>query len=225
MKNTKKMLLLLTMIIAICAVGCAKDEKKNGDSTKAQKTNNSQEKQDESKPVDYKGKTLADVIGDGYYFRGCMSSNNVTILSVTSKTNSAPEVTELMENIKGKTVAQMVDEYDISINHRGDSDENSFTASIGGVEIEFQLDNGVETTKKYEEDVFFDLEEADEVQEDVLNNIKVTEITYTIKLDEESNKLLNEHGDMDMDYIKDNADKMVISDMYIEIEPEVIMVN
>ena len=62
------------------------------------------------------------------------------------------------------------------------------------------------------------MEEAEEIQSDILENIKITDLSFDVKLDDASNQMLGEAEDCDTDYIKENANVLVVDELSYTIK-------
>ena len=105
--------------------------------------------------------------------------------------------------------------FSISLFKWGDNFENHrFSSYLGTVEIQYDIDNGIRADKLHDNESFFDLEEAEEVQNDVLKNIKLLGIEFYADIDSESNKKLNEKDDLSMDDVRNMAGEIVLTKVY-----------
>lgn len=162
-------------------------------------------------------KTLDEAIDAGYDLSGYASIGDTTQLFLQSS-KIDDNVTELKKSIEGMTVSELVDKYDVSIGYSGFNGEYIFTIDIGSVCFSFDLENGVKALEAHEDESFFDLEEADEIQNDKLKNISVEYINITADLDDTSNKKVSELEDIDTDIIESMKDEIVISKAYYTVE-------
>ncbi len=217
----KKLLLMLIIAMMLGVVGCSdKDEAKEDKSGKETLAPATQAPQETAQPQgDSQGaKTLGDLFAEGYDFRGYSKSQGNYTLHVEAPAVDE-EMAKLAQNLEGKTVAELRDEYDMTISYSSFGDEYEFSTTIGTITYEFEIEHGVEALKENEDEVFYDLEEDDAVQDDKLKNVKVIKVAYNVTLDAESEALLNSDEDNDdMDYIEDNADKLVIKELKCELE-------
>ena len=127
-------------------------------------------------------------------------------------------VDELVESVEGKTVAELVEEYDISIGYMGFNGQYTFTADIGSVSISFDLENGEKALQAHDGESFFDLEEADEVQNDKLQNVTVDYITLTGEMDDATTEKLSKLDDYDSETLEEMSDEIVLSMVYYTFE-------
>lgn len=164
------------------------------------------------------GKTLAELVENGYDINGYFSFGDSITVNVSNKDFTNDAITSMIDSLNGKTVKELVEEYDISIGYMGVNDDYLFTSYIGSVEIQFDIENGAKAIKAHEEETFFNLEEAEEIQSDILENIKITNLSFDVKLDDASNQMLSEAEDCDTDYIKENANVLVVDELSYTIK-------
>lgn len=212
---------VLTLTLLICMVGCSSD-KDNKDKSKENPTTTTPTADNTSGDglvtvESLAGKTLQEAIDAGYSYGGYSSMGSDIELMLIS-TESSPEAEQLLSQIKDKTVAELVAEYDISLGYSGWEDEYTFSTSIGSVNFEFELENGVAALKAHDSESFFDLEKAEEVQNDKLNNIKITYTYLTATLDTESDKKLKDLEDFDSDVVEEMASELVIRNAFFTVK-------
>lgn len=164
------------------------------------------------------GKTLAELVENGYDINGYFSFGDSITVNVSNKDFTNDAITSMIDSLNGKTVKELVEEYDVSIGYMGVNDDYLFTSYIGSVEIQFDIENGAKAIKAHEEETFFNLEEAEEIQSDILENIKITNLSFDVKLDDASNQMLSEAEDCDTDYIKENANVLVVDELSYTIK-------
>ncbi len=164
------------------------------------------------------GKTLAELVENGYDINGYFSFGDSITVNVSNKDFTDDAITSMIDSLNGKTVKELVEEYDVSIGYMGVNDDYLFTSYIGSVGIQFDVENGAKAIKAHEEETFFDLEEAEEIQSDILENIKITDLSFDVKLDDASNQMLSEAEDCDTDYIKENANVLVVNELSYKIK-------
>jgi hypothetical protein len=164
------------------------------------------------------GKTLAELVENGYDINGYFSFGDSITVNVSNKDFTDDAITSMIDSLNGKTVKELVEEYDVSIGYMGFNDDYLFTSYIGSVGIQFDIENGAKAIKAHEEETFFDLEEAEEIQSDILENIKITDLSFDVKLDDASNQMLSEAEDCDTDYIKENANVLVVDELSYTIK-------
>lgn len=195
--------LALVMIVSIVGCGIAGDI--------AMKSNG------EVVIEDMNGKTLQDAINSGYNFYGYHCSDGQYQLNLY-RTTGDEHTEKLISDIQGKTVAQMRKKYSgfsINLFKWGDNFENHrFSSYLGTVEIQYDIDNGIRADKLHDNESFFDLEEAEEVQNDVLKNIKLLGIEFYADIDSESNKKLNEKDELSVDDVRNMAGEIVLTKVY-----------
>lgn len=160
------------------------------------------------------GKTLADVMDAGYDVNGYMRYSDEVFVYADSADYTDDTITALVNSLTGKTVKEMVDEYDISIGYFGFNGEYEFFSTIGSIDVAYDLAHGAEAIANHEDETFFDLEEAEEIQSDVLENIRLSDVTFSIEFDDASRGKLLAAEDLDTTYIKSIADELIVGEMY-----------
>ncbi len=160
------------------------------------------------------GMTLSEVIDAGYDVNGYIRYSDVFLVYADSVTYTDDTITTLVDSLTGKTVREMVDEYDISIGYFGFGGEYTFFSSIGSVDVSYELAHGAEAIRNHEDESFYDLEDAEEIQSDVLENIEMSDVTFSIELDDASLQKILAADDIDVTYIRSIADELIISEMY-----------
>ena len=221
---------LLTIFVAVGLIAsmtaCGKDAKEEvtaQNTTQNVTQNNDNENTSESKDDgeividEFSGKTLAEIMEVGYEYTGYASMNGS--MQVYLDSDKADEnVEELKNNIAGLTVAELVDKYDISFGYDGFNGEYIFIAYIGSVAFTCDLENGKKALQAHEDESFFDLEEAEEIQNDKLENIALEVISYTADLDDASAKKLSELDDIDEDVLEEMGEDIVVSKLYYTVD-------
>ena len=202
------------MVMMFSIVGCSGKDEAEG--TKAPTTVAPQAT--EATSDDGEPKTLGDLFAKGYFFRGYSNSTMGYTFYFEAPAVEA-DMAKLAENLEGKTVAQLRDEYDMTISHSRRDDVYTFTTTIGTITYQFEIEHGVEAMIANEEESFYDLEEDDAVQNDKFENVKVVKVSYTVTLDEAAEAFLNaDEESVDMGFIEDNADRLGILEMKCELE-------
>lgn len=212
----KLMVLFLAIGLITSMTACSSDEKETENSKKKPIEIDSEE----SEAIiieELSGKTLAEVMEKGYDFNGYASMFGKTELYFQSE-ETVDGVDELVESVEGKTVAELVEEYDISIGYMGFNGQYTFTADIGSVSISFDLENGEKALQAHDDESFFDLEEADEVQNDKLQNVTVDYITLTGEMDDATTEKLSKLDDYDSETLEEMSDEIVLSMVYYTFE-------
>jgi len=235
----KLLIMLLTMLMMVSVVACSSkedDKEKTEDTTKATSGNKETEDKDDEKEdekddekddvvaedgeviiSELSSKTLQEAIDAGYDYSGYAAfGDDIELYLQTDKVDDSIE--KAKESIEGKTIAQLREEYDISLGYMGFNDEYTFSFEIGSVSYSFDLENGVEAIKAHEDEDFFDLEEAEELQNDVVLNLEVTYVNIYATLDAESIKKLNALDDFDREKIEDMAEELVLEKVYYTVE-------
>lgn len=212
----KLMALFLAVGVIASMTACGNDEKGTENSKK--KPNGVESVESEAILIEeLSGKTLAEVMEKGYDFSGYASMFGKTELYFNCE-ETFDDVDAFAKSIEGKTVAELVDEYDISIGYMGFNGQYTFTADIGSVSISFDLENGEKALKAHDDESFFDLEEADEVQNDKFENVTVDYITLKGEMDDATMDMLLKLDDYDRDTLEEMADEIVLSKVYYTFE-------
>ncbi len=163
------------------------------------------------------GKKLSELIDEGFHVYGYMTSSNKAIVYLENKDYEDDILTEFADSLNGKTVKELVDKYDISVGYFGFNGEYTFTSTIGTLTVDYDIEHGVEAIENHSDESFFDLEDAEEIQSDVLENVKLSRVSFELALDEASSKKLTDAEDLDVDYIEDIADELVVSEVYYKL--------
>ena len=211
---------LMTFFLAVGVIAsmtaCGNDEKGTENSKK--KPNGVESAESEAIIIEeLSGKTLAEVMEKGYDFNGYASMFGTTE-SYFSTDETYDDVDAFVASLEGKTVAELVEDYDISIGYMGFGDEYIFTANLGSVSISFDLENGAKALEAHDDESFFDLEEADEVQNDKLENVELEYMTLTGEMDDATLDMLSKLDDYDSDTLEEMADEIVLSKVYYSFE-------
>lgn len=237
----KKSLLtaIITCFILTSFVGCSdkSDGKKNDkSSSKAETTTVAEEESaaDESEEEEITedeeisdkkiviegmtGKKLSEIENEGYKVNGYSQSPDEFIIYLSNKEYKDDKSTEFLESLKGKTVKELIDKYDISVSYFGFGDEYTFSSYFGSLSVQYDIEHGKEAIDNHKDDDFFDLEDAEEIQSDVLENIELSDISFNLTLDDASFKKLSEVEDVDTDYIKSITDELIVNEIYYTFE-------
>ncbi len=225
----KKLLTIFVAVGLIASMTACGSEKKEETSSTPKATETTEENNinipNISIPVDdgdvvmeeYTGKTLGELIDNGYKYTGHASSDDHVEILLRGKV--ANETIEQLQNdIEGLTVAELVDEYDMTFGHSGVDGVYTFYMYIGSVEFSCDLENGVETLKAHDDEMLFDLEEADEVQDKVPENITFSSVSLNVEVDAASATKLLELEDIEKETILEMQDEIVLSKVYFEVE-------
>ena len=205
----KKLLtIILTIGLLISMTACGSETKKDNDTAIAA---------GEVVIDELTGKTLADIIDSGYKFTGYMTINDTIQLNLQSYTTDS-NIDELKKSIEDMTVSELINAYDVSIGYTGFNGEYIFSTNIGSVSFSFDLVNGVKALEAHEDEMFYDLEEAEEIQNDKLENLSIEYITLTVDLDKASNDKLIELDDLNTDIVEEMAKDIVCSKVYYTTE-------
>ena len=230
MKRVFTFLLVIVIIASMTACGSNAKEKNTEASTGANintevntetnnKNPNASETVEEGIIVieDLSGKTLDTVFESGYTYVGNSSSEkSVSIYFDSDDVND--NVEKFKNSIEDMTIGELVDKYNISIGYSGFDDEYIFYIYLGTITFSCNLENGAAAREAHKDDSFFDLEEAEEIQNDKLENLVVESIRFTAELDEASCKKLSEYEDVDKKLIKKMQDELVLSKFYYIIK-------
>lgn len=162
------------------------------------------------------GKTLAEAIAEGYNLDGyevAENTDDVYILNLAGATDDETE--KLKKSIEGITVAELIETYDVYIGYDYDLDNSYvFSIDIASVTFEFELENGAAAVENHADDPFLELNEAEEIQYDTLENVTVSKVCILAELDEESNNKLKQLEYVDTEIIESMTEEMVISRAY-----------
>ena len=221
---------LLTIFLAIGLIAsmtaCGNDTKEEAttkntteNTTQNNDNGNASESMDDGEVVieEYSGKTLAEIMEAGYEYTGYVSMNGAIQIYLDSD-KADENIEELKNSITGLTVAELVDKYDISFGYDGFNGEYTFIAYIGSVAFTCDLENGKKALQAHEDESFFDLEEAEEIQNDKLENIALEIISFTADLDDASSKKLSELDDIDEDVLEEMGEDIVVSKLYYTVD-------
>lgn len=226
MKKLLTTILAIGLIASMTACGGKKNESKSSNETKGNETKqtteinvNVPEPTEDGEVIinDLAGKTLAEAMDMGYDLVGYTGLGDYIELDLESEAIDS-NVEKVKKSIEGMTVAEMVEKYDISIGYMGFNGEYTFLADVGSIEFSFDLENGVTAIEAHEDESFFDLETAEEIQNDKLENLKVECIYLVAELDDASCVKLNELDDYDSDIIEEMKDEIVLSKVYYTVE-------
>ncbi len=172
---------------------------------------------------DLKGKSVQNAKDKGYYRIGYVTASSGSSIQECrihmKSTNITAEITDMITKLSAMTVAQLKDEYfGVSIDYKGSAGNYKYTCSIGSVEFEFDLDNGEKALKGHENDFFFDLEDAGEVQNDKLKNVKFVEMTVYGVLDADSSQKLVKMIDSDTTDDEKSMGELTFEKVYYDIK-------
>lgn len=154
--------------------------------------------------------TLGEAVENGYEIIGHMSSmGDVTVL--LDMNTDTPEFDAMADTFEGLTIAQLKDEYDARFGCLGFNDQYILSATIGDLKISFDIEHINEAMEQQDEDdLFFDWEDTDVVQNDRIYNVEVASLQIDASLDAESNAKLEAVEDLETDIIEAMADELVI---------------
>lgn len=137
---------------------------------------------------DVKGKKFSELIAAGYkytgYVCGGMDDEKECVISVTKADGENEE--EMLANYEGMTVEEFAnDDFTDSISYISvDGGSYTFSSYIGGVNFTFEIEDADEIMKKYEDEVFLDIEYVEEFADKKISGIELKEIEYSVLLDE-----------------------------------------
>ncbi len=164
------------------------------------------------------GKKLSEVMDAGFDVNGYMRSGQTALVYAFNYDYMDDTISSLQKSLEGKTVKEMVDEYDISLGYMGFNGQYVFFTSVGTVQFKFDLEHGAEAIRNHADESFYDLEEAEEVQSDVLENIAYSTATFSIEFDDASREKIIAIEDISTDKVRAIADELVVSKVYYKIK-------
>lgn len=169
---------------------------------------------------DMKGKTFAEVLDAGYDYMGYGGWGDEYTFMLTSE-NIDPEIENTLKKLEGKTVKELADK-DISIGYYafGDSDY-TYTARIGGVDVEFDIEGSSEIVKKNkEEDSFADIEDMEELYDIKISNVEISNVSYTLKFDDSFDASKFKNGDdFELENPEEQLKDFVVEEFYYDSIP------
>ncbi|MBR6697532.1 MAG: hypothetical protein IKL73_04565 [Lachnospiraceae bacterium] len=165
--------------------------------------------------TDMKNKTLQEAIDAGYDFNGYSRSGEELVLSF-SKVYTDDKINAIKEDLAKLTVSQFAEKYDEEINYNIWGSTHDFSATIGGIHVSFDLDNGTAAVDAHKDESFFDYADATEVKNDKLKNVTVDSVDFLAVLTEDSMKKLNEYEKLSIKLIEENASELKISKLYYQ---------
>ena len=157
------------------------------------------------------GVTLGEAVENGYEIVGYMSSmGDVTVL--LDMNTDTPEFDAMADTFEGLTIAQLKDEYDARFGCLSFNDQYILSATIGDLKISFDIEHINEAmAQQDEDDLFFDWEDTDVVQNDRIYNVEVASLQVDAALDAESNVKLEEVlEDLETEIIETMMNELVI---------------
>lgn len=170
------------------------------------------EKEDDTFEVEgMAGKTLQEIMDAGYEYTGYMKSGSTFTGYMQGKEYPDEACKNRIEALEDKTVAELVEEYDLSIGYFKFGDGCIFLANIGDISVSFDLEHGLEALEAHSDETFFDLEEAEEIQNDKPENITLSYVTYSVQFDEASTKKI-----LALDEIKTETIKSMAAELTVE---------
>lgn len=221
----KKQIIILSFAVLAAVTACGNKDTGEKDSTsKAEEITTTKEVDDAGDSKDGKiliaklsGKTLEEAIEAGYDFSGYFSSFGDTTLMLDSTTKDEA-VDKVIKSLEGMTVAEFVEKYDEAIGFTGFDGQYTFITNVGDVRVSFNLKNGAAAIKAHEDDPFYDLENAEEIQEDAFENVELSSMSLTAELDGESKKKISDLEDVSRDIIEAMASEIVLDKVYYSID-------
>lgn len=164
------------------------------------------------------GKKLSEVMDAGFDVNGYMRSGQTALVYAFNYDYMDDTISSLQASVEGKTVKEMVDAYDISIGYMGFNDQYTFYTTVGTVQFQFDLAHGAEAIRNHADESFYDLEEAEEIQSDVLENIAYATATFSIEFDDASRQKILAIEDISTEKVKAIADELVVNKVYYKIK-------
>ena len=222
----KLLIFFITIGLIVSMTACGGDKKDNAQSnesgndtkqTTVDKLNVSEPNEDGEVIIkDLAGKTLADAMDSGYHYVGytALGGDYVELDLDIEATDS--NVEKIKKTIEGMTIAELVEKYDINLGYMEFNGEYTFLARIGSIEFGFDLENGATAAEAHDDEFFFDLETAEEIQNDKPENVEVERINLVAELDEATSAKLIQLDDYDL--IEEMADEIVFSKVYYTVE-------
>ncbi len=163
-------------------------------------------------------KTLKSAIDAGYDCWGMLSMDDIIMLSLKSDTFTSDEITKLKENLAKLTVADFADKYDASISHSKYEEGSTFYSKVGSIDISFEVANGAAAIAAHKDESFYSYEDADEIKNDVLTNIKIDSVNITARVNKASVDKINALEDDSIAGIKAIAEEIVFEEVYYEVK-------
>lgn len=154
------------------------------------------------------GKTLAEIIDMGYEFSGVASSMGEVSAMLMTQTFS-DDVKAYQNALEGKTVAELRDEYDISLVCNYIYNYDGLTMFVDNAYFDCEVEGAEEANEAHSEESFFDLEEAEEIQDKTVENVEIIFLNVNANFDEASAAKIMEM-DADMDTVKSMADELIV---------------
>ena len=155
------------------------------------------------------GKTIADIVSMGYELRGVSSIMGDTAIMFTTKTFS-DDVMTYQSVLEGKTVAELRSKYDISLsNNHLYNNRGTITMEMRDAYFSCEIDGAKEIYDAHSDDRFFDLEEAEEIQDKIVENVEIITLTVYVVLDDDSATKL-EGADNVINMVKEISSELTV---------------
>ncbi len=164
------------------------------------------------------GKTLAELEDIGFEVSGFWRISDILFVYAKHDDYTDKNLDAFVKSLEGKTVSDMVEEYDFLISYSSLDGIYTLYSTLDFMDLYFDLEHGQETLTKHKDDFFFAPEEAPELQNDVLENIRYSNVTFKIELDDASRAKLFAVDTLSESYIESIADELVASKVYYTIE-------
>ena len=164
------------------------------------------------------GKTLAELEDIGFEVSGFWRISDILFVYAKHDDYTDKNLDAFVKSLEGKTVSDMVEEYDFLISYSSLDGIYTLYSTLDFMDLYFDLEHGQETLTKHKDDFFFAPEEAPELQNDVLENIRYSNVTFKIELDDASRAKLFAVDSLSESYIESIADELVASKVYYTIE-------
>lgn len=205
----KVIVIALSVVMAIGLAGCSKEDNLPKEKEIKEETTKALE-EGAAEIKELKGKTLKDAIDSGYQLSGYSKvMGDVELYLVYSGELDNDEIRNMISSMENKTVSELRDTYDFSIECGPDKDE--FTTYIGSITYYLEFDNMEEIYNKYNEEYFYNWEEIEEIQNYSVKNIKVKDISIDVEINEKSCEKVVSLNDLGTEEIEAIAEKITIN--------------
>ncbi len=164
------------------------------------------------------GKTLAELEDAGFEVNGYWHISDILFVKAKHDDYTDKNLDAFVKSLEGKTVSDMVEEYDFLISYSSLDGIYTFHTKLDFMDLHFDLEHGQETFTKHKNDFHFIPEEAPELQNDVLENMSYSNVNFKIELDDASRAKLFAVDKLSESYIKSIADELVATKVYYTIE-------
>ncbi len=162
---------------------------------------------------DLTGKTLGDLLDNGYDYSGYMSVDSECYVYISSEEIDDATI-EIIKQLEGLTVQDLLDK-DVDISYMSINDVYSYSTSLGSITVSFDIDGGAEVMKQYEDVDFADIEDMVELHDKAISNVSFNYVDYTVILDNAVNEL-----DIDLFDAEEQLKDFSVVDCYYEPIPD-----